>query len=344
MIPQHNTHHVILGAGLIGCYLGGAFTYTQQNVTLIAKAHFKNQLLTNYALSDYEGHHYSLDKCPTIISPDALDTLEQKADILWLTVKCLALESVIPNIVSCISANTIIICCQNGIANHLGIQKAFPDNTVIRAMVPFNVVNDEPGVFHRGSQGHMVLECADNIGDAIQWLSRQVNSDFLPTHTTYHMTELQWAKLQLNLGNAVNALANIPVKSMLENKHYRSLIAKLMLELLAVTNKKHIKLPKIANLPNKWIPRVLSLPDWMFSRVAQKMLAVDPNVRTSMWWDLQSKRLTEIDFLNAKVVEIGAQIGVKTPLNQKIVDLIKQAQEGNKITEEAFYIWVKSVK
>ena len=35
------------------------------------------------------------------------------------------------------------------------------------------------------------------------------------------------------------------------------------------------------------IPRILRLPDWLFRRVARRMLAIDPQARSSMWEDLQ---------------------------------------------------------
>lgn len=343
MIPQHQAHHVILGAGLIGCYLGGALIYSEQKVSFIARSHFKKQIQDGFIISDYENNEYALAPISSVFSPNNLLELEGPADVLWLTVKCLALESVIPTIVECVTDRTIIICCQNGVANHKIIQQAFPNNQVIRAMVPFNVTNTIENRFHRGSQGHLVLECEGEASDSIKWLARQLNSALLPTDTTYHMTALQWAKLQLNLGNAVNALADVPVKEMLGNYQYRLLIAKMMRELLQVTEKKQIKLPKIANVPNTWIPNVLSLPNFLFNRVAHSMLAIDPTVKTSTWSDIHAGKMTEIEFINAQVVDTGKQIGVDTPINSQVVALIKRAEQGEKVSADVFYDWVCKV-
>lgn len=342
MIPQHQAHHVILGAGLIGCYLGGALIHSQQKVTFIARNSFKQIIEKGFTISDYNNHSFDVPLTYAVINDEELNNLEARADVLWLGVKCTALESVIPSIVDCISDKTIIICCQNGVANHKIIQQAFPNNIVLRAMVPFNVVIEGSNNFYRGSEGHFVLECDGNASDSIKWLARQISSGLLPTDTTYHMTALQWAKLQLNLGNAVNALADIPVKEMLSTREYRVLIAKMMQELLQVTDKKQIKLPKIANLPNKWIPKILFLPNFMFNRVAQSMLAIDPKVRTSMWWDLHRGKTSEIKYLNQKLVKTALQIGVDAPLNAKIVEFILKAEEGDKIPPNAFLEWARS--
>lgn len=326
--------HVILGAGLIGCYLGAAFLHASQRVSLVARAHFADQIRSNYSISDYEGNKLSINNLPKLIAPENINDLVPKADFLWLTVKCLALESSIKDIRHCVEPKTIIICCQNGVENHKVIQQAFPEHRVIRAMIPFNVVNDEVGHFHRGSEGDFVIEYSEALGDEVKWLSRQLDSAFLPTQITYDMTALQWAKLQLNLGNALNALANVPVKTMLSNRLYRKLLAKLMIELLFIVNKKKIKLPKIANLPNKWIPHVLILPNFLFERVAQKMLAIDPKVRTSMWWDLYQQKLTEIDYLNGLVVTNSKALGGKAVFNEYVVKQVKSRESGIDIDSE----------
>jgi 2-dehydropantoate 2-reductase len=333
---NYNPHHVVLGAGMIGCYLAACLQYAKQTVSIVARPNIIDALGRNFSIADFEGNHYQVNELPLMVCADTVSNLPKKADVLWLTVKCLSVDDALATIRNCITDNTIIICCQNGVGNHISVQQAFSRNCVIRAMVPFNVVSEGEGHFHRGSDGHLILERDDRVGDFVQWLARQINSVHLPVDTSFDMTAMQWAKLQLNLGNAVCALADIPVKQMLENTEYRRFISKMMIELLQVSQKKKIKLPKIANLPNKWIPKILNLPTWLFKIVAQKMLAIDPKVRTSMWWDIQAERLTEIDYLNGKVVACAQELGLKAPANSLVVKLIKQRESGQVITPSDF--------
>jgi 2-dehydropantoate 2-reductase len=142
------------------------------------------------------------------------------------------------------------------------------------------------------------------------------------------MQALLWAKLQLNLANAVNALADIPVKTMIEDRNYRRVMALLMRELIAVTKAKGIDLPKVAAVPGHVIPIILLLPNFIFKLIAQKMLAVDPTVRASMWWDLSAGKLTEIDYLNSVVVAEGEALGVACPANKKLVAMVHRAEQG----------------
>jgi 2-dehydropantoate 2-reductase len=150
-----------------------------------------------------------------------------------------------------------------------------------------------------------------------------LDSELLPVAQTGDMQSLLWAKLQLNLGNSVNALADIPVKAMLEKRDYRRVIAVLMDELLAVTDKLNITLPKVTSIKAQMVPVVLRLPNFLFKLVANKMLAIDPQVRTSMWWDVSQGKPTEIAYLNGAVVNYGKRLGVPCPANKRIVGLIE---------------------
>ena len=48
---------------------------------------------------------------------------------------------------------------------------------------------------------------------------------------------------------------------------------------------------------------------------------------SSMYWDIQLRRKTEINYLNGKVVEIAKKIGMEAPLNQNITNQIQQIEK-----------------
>jgi len=45
--------------------------------------------------------------------------------------------------------------------------------------------------------------------------------------------------------------------------------------------------------------------------------------RASMLQDIQAKRQTEVDFMNGAIAKRGEELGVKTPLNRAMWELIK---------------------
>lgn len=317
--------HVIFGAGLIGCFLGGTLSSLQHHTSLVCRPRIKEKLGNGLKLTDYQGNKTEISQL-NFIDSDNLKKSENFCDFLWITVKCTGIDQASKDIQPLVGPNTVILCCQNGLGSDQLIKQKYPQNTVLRVMVPFNVTEIEPGHLHRGSEGALSIEVTSETREVIQKLVHKIHSDLIPVTFTHEMQALLWAKLQLNLGNSVNALANIPVKTMLQQRGYRLVIAQLMKELLLVTKNLGIELPKVTALPGTYLPFVLSLPNFLFNLVANKMLAIDSNVRTSMWWDLSQGKRTEIDYLNGAIVNTGKQLNINCPVNQCIINLIKEIE------------------
>ncbi|AXT59899.1 2-dehydropantoate 2-reductase [Aquimarina sp. AD10] len=323
--------HVIFGAGLIGSFIGSVLTSLNIKTTLICRPYIKDKLIDGVLLTDYLEHQITVDRL-TFFDPEDLksSTLDiSYCDFLWITVKCTAIKEVSKQIGPFIGFNTIVLCCQNGLGSDDIIKQCFPNTNVLRVMIPFNIAEPKPGHLHRGSEGSLFLETNKSVHSKIMDLAKKLDSPIMPVNYTQEMTALLWAKLQLNLGNSINALADIPVKSMLEERAYRIVIAELMTELLSVTKALTIRLPKLTAVHAHYLPLVLRLPNFIFNRVAKKMLAIDPTVRTSMWWDLSQGKLTEIDHLNGAIVTIAKRLNIPCPANHCIIGLIKNAEQQN---------------
>jgi 2-dehydropantoate 2-reductase len=142
-----------------------------------------------------------------------------------------------------------------------------------------------------------------------------------------NMTEVLWGKLILNLNNALNALAGIPLAAELADRRWRLLLATQIDEALAVLKATGIRPGVVEGVPPWAAPRILRLPDWLFRLVARRMLAIDPQARSSMWEDLLRGRITEVDYLQGAILALAKRIGVATPMTERIVRLIKEAEK-----------------
>jgi len=321
--------HIIFGAGLIGGFLGGVFTSLGLPTKLICRPKIQQKLANGLLLTDYLGNKTQVKKLAFLDNtPNTVGVFPSSdCDYLWITVKCTGVAQASDDIASLIGPNTVIFCCQNGLGSEQIIKEKYPQNTVLRVMVPFNVAEPKTGHLHRGSEGGLYIEMPEEQVSTITSLVQQLDSSLLPVTTTTDITALLWAKLQLNLGNAVNALSDIPVKAMLEQRSYRLVNAILMKELLAVTSALDISLPKLTALPANYLPYILRLPDFIYKSITSKVLAIDPTVRTSMWWDLSQGKKTEIDHLNGAVVQASKKLNIPCPANQAIIALVKETEK-----------------
>jgi 2-dehydropantoate 2-reductase len=187
-------------------------------------------------------------------------------------------------------------------------------------MVPFNVVGLGEGRFHRSTSGDIVIE-QDDLDSAAQ-----LSVPGLPMRATQNIAGVQWGKLVVNLNNALNALAGLPLRQQLEQRAWRRLMADQMAEGLAAIRAEGIKLVSATPVPASLTPHLLRLPDAIFTRVLGRTLKIDPETRSSMWQDLQRGRRTEIDYLQGVITEIADRHGLQVPLSRRVVALVKQAE------------------
>ena len=135
---------------------------------------------------------------------------------------------------------------------------------------------------------------------------------------------MQWGKLLVNLNNALNALAGLPLRRQLAQRTWRRLFADQMAEGLAALKAEGIAPVSSTPIPANWTPHLLRLPDGIFNVVLGRTMKIDPEARSSMWEDLQRGRATEIDYLQGVITEIADRHGLQVPLSRRIVALIKK--------------------
>jgi 2-dehydropantoate 2-reductase len=146
------------------------------------------------------------------------------------------------------------------------------------------------------------------------------------------MRAVQWGKLLLNLNNPVNALSELPLQAQLRNRDYRRVLADLQSEALGVMARAGITPAQVTPVAPRALPHLLRLPNWIFTRVAARMLRMDAQARSSMADDLRQGRVTEIDDLCGAVVRLARANGLAAPLNEAMCQLIPAHTLGQAVT------------
>ena len=311
--------HLIFGSGLIGTYMAGCFINQGLDISLHGRPSSRQALANGLIVSDLEGHRVEL-AAPTFAEAG------QTFDVIWLTVKATSVEGCLEEVKAYTQANTLIVCCQNGFGSDAAVREVFAEHTVINAIMGNNVAVIDGNEFKRSTDGVMVVESDERILDEMI----KAHSDLLNVRVATDMQAERWAKLQLNLANAVNAVADVPAKQMSEDSNYRKVISGLMRELIVLSRAMKMDLPTLSALPAHWLPRVMGLPNWIYLPMAQKTLAIDPTARSSMWWDLSQNKPSEIAYLNQALVEKGKELGISCPMNERLVAIVQQVERGER--------------
>ncbi|MEA9356431.1 2-dehydropantoate 2-reductase [Bacteriovorax sp. PP10] len=306
----------IIGAGAVGCFVGGYLLKSNPDVFFLGRARLGEKIkASGLTVTSLENHsiHHEAKKINWVESPAELPVL----DLVIITTKSHDTLSAINEIKSKITKETVILSLQNGLSNAKVLKAALPANKIVSGMVLCNIIQIDKGShFKQTSSGHVYL--SENVA-GIEGLQAEVVENIL---------EIQYGKLIKNLNNAINALSNVPLIEQLRNKKERQLLSKVIKEALFVLDKNSIKIKNSSPLPIGAFPFILNLPDAIYNIVAKAELKIDPQARLSMWQDLELKRKTEIEFLNGEITTLAKSSGISAYWNEKIVNLIKLAESG----------------
>ena len=310
---------VVAGAGSIGCYVGGQLAGAGRNVRFLSRQRIADELAQHgLTVTDLQGGTVSVSAGDLAIGTDPMVLAD--ADVILVTVKSGATREMANTIRQFAPAHAVIVSLQNGIDNATILQDELPGRTVVAGMVAFNVVALGAGRFHRGTDGEIVIDAK------AAELAAALSTPRMAIATHADMRAVAWGKLLLNLNNALNALAGVPLREELASRDWRRVAAACIGEALAALDAAGIVPAKVGKLPPAWLPAVLRLPDALFRIVAAAQLRIDPKARTSMLEDLDQRRTTEIDQLQGAIVALASKHGTAAPMNRAVLERIKAAE------------------
>lgn len=314
---------VVLGAGSVGCFIGGAWLAAGCKVAFIGRERIRQDISDHgLGLSDQDGWHIRL--APDLIDFATKPVALKKADIILLTVKSTGTQAAAKEIARHARPGATVISFQNGISNAETLKQLLPRFDIIQGMIPYNVVRTGPGRWHRATWGD--LTAAET--DTSRALAARIGDRPGKLLLAKDMVAVAWGKLLLNLNNAINALSGLTILEELHQRDYRRVMAAAMVETLELLKIAGIEPVATGPIPPKLLPHAIGAPDFIFRNFLLRVQKIDPKARSSMSDDLAAGRETEVDYLNGEVVKLARSLGKQAPVNQHIVDLVKQAEMG----------------
>jgi 2-dehydropantoate 2-reductase len=309
-----------MGAGSIGCWLGGSLAAAGAEVVLVGR-----HPVTELTLEDLTG----ATKRAAVryeTKPDAL----AGCDVILCCVK----SAQTAEVAEVMPRDAVVVSMQNGLRNAEILKAKLPN--ALGGIVGFNVVSKGNGVFRRATTGPLVIE--DHP------LVRGLPLDDL--ELAKDIRAKQWSKLIMNLNNAVSALTDRPTPDLLFKPEYRRILRAIMAEAIDVLQRTKTKMARVGPLPARLFPRILALPTPVLRVVAAAQLKVDPEARSSMWEDLSRGRLTEVDDLNGEIVRLAEAHQLEAPLNRRVCEIVHEVESARsgspKLSADALWARLRS--
>ena len=309
---------LVMGAGAVGCWIGGCLAAAGVAASFVGRPRVLNALRAHgLTLSDLDGGTRSVaaDRLSLRNAPAPDD----KPALVLLCVKSGATAAAATELGRVLPAGTLVVSMQNGISNAALAQAHALRLTVRPGMVPFNVVELGPGRYHRATSGTLAAQDQP----ALRAWQPLFAAAGVPLTLHADLAPLQWGKLLLNLNNPVNALSGLPLRAQLLERDHRACMAALIDEALRALKSAGIVPAKLTPLPPAALPIALRLPTAIFRVLAFRMLRIDAQARSSMADDLAHGRTTEVDALCGEVVRLAKAHGLAAPVNERISELVR---------------------
>ena len=314
----------VLGAGSVGCFIGGCWQAAGLPVTFIGRPNIAEDIRANgLTLSDYSGWQTHLADVDYRTNPRAL----AEADIIALTVKSAATAAAAREIGVNARKGALVISFQNGVSNLDVLREEVGDwLQTARGLVPYNVAYLGAGRFHKGVAGHLFAEDCPQT----RALAEAIGDGSAALRLSPDMLGLAWGKLLINLNNAVNALSGRTLIEELRERDYRLVVAASQREGLRLLKHAGIRPGRLGPLPPSVLPLAIGSPDWVVNTLFLKAWKIDERARSSMADDLAAGRKTEVDYINGELVALAERLGAEAPVNRAIVSLVHWAETGAK--------------
>jgi len=334
----------VLGAGAIGASIGAYLIRAGHDITLIDQwaAHIEKIRSDGLKLTDLSGEFTVSAKA---LHLSDVVNLREQFDIVYLSVKSYDTLWSTYLIEPFLKSTGFILPAQNSLNDEVVASVVGFNRTVgcvpsigVAVYEPGHVIRTDPMTTHSFSVGELsglitprVLE----IADALKVIGH--------SEATTNIWGARWAKMVINcMMNTLAGLIGPATTSLNDEQQDTANIIRVVTgcEAVRVASALGVAVEPIWGIPAQEFAEVTTgnsvktLKDKMI--VASGQIRLTPEQiqklgvpgRPSLLQDVIKGRRTEVDYLNGQVVKKGEEVGVPTPMNQAITNLMKKLEAG----------------
>ena len=319
--------YAIYGAGSLGTVLGAFITKNGGKIDLINRnrAHIE-ALQKNGAI--IKG---TIDMQVPVVAYTP-DEMEGEYDCILLMTKQLLNKEVVSFLKNYLAEDGVIVTLQNGLPEP-GIAEIVGAHRTMGCVVEWGAALTAPGVctmtsevdslsFHMGKMEGITDEKFKEVKELLELMC--------PVYEEENLIGARWSKLLINatfsgLGTVVGGVFG----DVSENKSARKVAIRVMKECIDVG---HAAGAVFAPVQGKNIISLFYYRNALKRALATMLIPIamkkHRRIEPSMLQDIKKGKPCEIDAINGIVTEWGRQYGVRTPFNDRIVEIVKKCEKG----------------
>ncbi|MCH8110228.1 MAG: 2-dehydropantoate 2-reductase [Chloroflexi bacterium] len=326
----------IFGVGAVGSYIGAFLTREGHDVTLIDMWGEHVDVMNQKGLRVTGTQGEFTVPVKAVHLTDAQD-IKEPFDIAFLAVKSYDTEWMAHFLKRFISPTSIVVGSQNCMNDRLIASIVGYEREIPCVMSGISVALWEPGHVTRGGQpgrdrGHDVFRIGELHGQITNRVNELVEmvSCIDGARATTNIWGERWSKLTTNASsNPIQGMTGLGSQGLGDNPRARLIQIHISKESAMVGLAHNVQVEPIGGVAaDVWARAdrgdVLEELDAKF----QGKGGGDLDWKASMGQDVAKGRRTEVEYMNGYIVEAGREVGVSTPVNAAIVEVVKEIDAG----------------
>ena len=300
----------VLGAGALGCAMGGVLTEAGHEVWLINRNAAQVDAMTQRGLMLRTDGVDRTVLVRAATSAAGVDSASGPADLLIVLVKSFHTEEAMRSAVSLVGSQTVVLSLQNGLGHEDVLSEIVGRDKLLAGKTYVGGTQLAPGQVIAGTRRKLTVigELDGVISVRAQGIAAVFNAAGLDTTVSDNIMGTIWDKLLVNVATgALSGITRLPYGELYQVPELEACAVVAVTEAMAVARACGVRL-SITEPVDAWRRAGAGLPF---------------EFKPSMLQSLEKGSITEIDYINGAVVQQGARYGIPTPVNQTLVAAIK---------------------
>lgn len=319
----------VIGAGAIGGSLAAVLDRAGHEVVVTARgghlaAIRRDGLRLDGAWGEHAARVEAAETLPGGIGPGRASAF----DLVILSTKALDAAVALETNRQGLSGARVLVV-QNGLDGLDEVRRLLPDSPATGALAVYAARLIEPGRVTVTTGGEFVLGDGERPSALARELAAVLDAAGAPAAAVSNFVGTQWTKLLINHVNALPAITGLSVQECCAHPELSAVIARSLKESIRVGRMLGVRFAPLQGFTPALVAFLRIAPARLGALVPQRMgarMGPVPNLGST----LQSIRRgvpTEIDALNGAVVARGAALGVPTPVNTLLVELVHRVEQ-----------------
>jgi len=308
----------VVGAGAIGCVVGGLLHRAGEDVTLIGKKE-QAEAINRYGLRIKRAED------ELNIDVKAATELDFSPHIVLLAVKsqdvkdaCLAIKGP--------AKDSVTVAMQNGLRGDEEAADVLGEENVMGCVVFFSASYLEPGTVNYTKEGSLIVgspyghhEKARQAGDLL--------SRIMKTVVTENIKGARYTKLLLNvMGNSIDAMTGKALAECSADTAVRRIAALVIKESLEVIERSGGRPASLPGMPVSVLKPAIKLP-LPVTAFLLKPLLKDETQESSTLQSIKRGRPVETGYLNGEIVRMAEENNMEAPVNSRVMEIIGEVSQ-----------------